>query len=97
MSRPRAAKTWRDRPLFFQQRVCERGWCGGVVITDFSSVASLSKRTVAQAFRPVLDDASSGPVRATEVMKHTTTLARRSLSRETIRKGLLLAPDGFPI
>jgi hypothetical protein len=45
----------------------------------------------------VLDDASSGPVRATEVMKHTTTLARRSLSRETIRKGLLLAPDGFPI
>ena len=67
------------------------------VKTDFSSVANLSNRTVDLTFKPVpgagSSETMSGPVHGTEVMKHATPSARRSLSREMTRTGRLLAPD----
>ena len=66
-------------------------------MTVLSSVASLSKRTTEATFNPVPGVGAMGtvfgPVRGTEVMKHTITSVRASLSRETTRAGLRLSPD----
>ena len=66
-------------------------------MTAGSSVASLSKRTTDGTLRPIpgVDAIGTlhGPVRGTEVMKHTTRSVRRWSSRETTGAGRRLSPD----
>jgi hypothetical protein len=60
-------------------------------------VANLSKRTTEGTFSPVPAVAAmaavSGPLRGTDVMKHTTRSGRRSLPRETTSRAALVARE----